>query len=132
MRYLFDTDTCIDLIRYKPAPVLRRLDQLRPGDVGLSSITAAELEFGAAHSASPEKNHLALARLFAAFSVLPFDHEVARAYGVLRHDLESHGTPIGPLNTLIAAHARHANLILVTRNVREFKRVRGLTVESWS
>ncbi len=132
MRFLFDTDTCVDLIRYRPAPVLRRLDHLRPGDVGLSSITVAELEYGTARSASPEKNRLALARLFTAFSVLPFDHAVARAYGTLRHELESHGTPIGPLDTLIAAHARHANLILVTRNIREFKRVRGLTVESWA
>ena len=132
MRFLFDTDTCIDLIRYKPAPVLRRLDHLRPGDVGLSSITAAELDYGAAHSASPEKNRLALARLIAAFPVLPFDHEVARVYGVIRHELESKGTPIGPLDTLIAAHARQAKLILVTHNVREFKRVQGLTVESWS
>lgn len=131
-RYLLDTDTCIDLIRHQPAALMRKLDQLRPGEAGVSSITAAELEFGVARSAEPTRNRQALAKLFSALVVLPFDVEAAREYGTLRHELETKGAPIGPLDTLIAAHARQRGLIAVTRNLREFKRVTGLRVESWT
>ena len=132
MRYLLDTDTCVDLIRHQPAAILRKLDHVQPGEVGVSSITAAELEFGAARSADPARNRRALAKLFSALIVIPFDHQAAQNYGTLRHELESKGTPIGPLDTLIAAQARHLGLVLVTRNLREFKRVPSLRVESWT
>ena len=132
MRYLLDTDVCIDLIRHQPAALLRKLDHLQPGDAGVSAITASELEFGAARSAEPKRNRQALIKLFSALVVLPFDQAAAQSYGDLRSVLEAGGTPIGPLDTLIAAHARALGLILITRNLREFKRVPGLRVDTWS
>jgi tRNA(fMet)-specific endonuclease VapC len=131
IRYLFDTDVCIELIRRQPAALLRRLDVLSPGDVGVSSITEAELEYGAEHSAAPGRNRAALVRLLALLPPQPFTSAAAAVYGRVRHELETAGHPIGPLDTLIAAHALQLGLTLVTGNIREFRRVPGLRVESW-
>ena len=101
------------------------------GDVGVSSITVAELQFGVQKSQRPLQNQEALALFLAPLIIADFDHAAAEAYGVIRADLERQGTPIGSLDTLIAAHALSLGVTLVTDNEREFSRVPGLQVENW-
>ena len=131
MKYLLDTDICIYILRGQPKKVAERFRRLRPGDVGLSSIALAELAFGAAYGESP-RNRERLETFVAPLSVVDFDQEAALAYGQLRADLFRRGTPIGPLDMLIAAHALALDVTLVTNNEREFKRVPGLRVENWT
>jgi tRNA(fMet)-specific endonuclease VapC len=132
IRYLLDTNICIDLIRQRAPGVVTRLRRRKIGSIGISSITLAELQFGVAKSNDPPRNTIALAHFCAPLEICPFDHEAASIYGQVRADLERAGTPIGPLDTLIAAHARALNAVLITSNEREFSRVAGLPVENWS
>ncbi len=132
MKYLLDTNICIFLIRTKPAAVLRRFQQHLADDVGISSVTLAELRYGADKSSRPGQNHAALNAFVAPLSVAAFDAKAADQYGTIRADLEFRGTPIGPLDTLIAAHALRLQRTLVTNNTSEFSRVSGLRVEDWT
>ena len=131
MRFMLDTDTCIALIKRKPAPVLRRLTALAPGEAGISAITLAELRFGVEKSAARDRNDRALDAFVLPLEVADFDEAAAAAYGAVRSALEKAGTPIGPLDTQIGAHALSLGAALVTHNVREFRRVPGLTVVDW-
>jgi len=131
MPWLLDTNTCIYIIKQKPASVIEKFNAITPGQVALSVITLAELEYGARKSAATEKNLTALRKFSIPFDILPFDYNATVEYGIIRADLEMKGTPIGPLDTLIAAHAKSLNYILVTNNEREFSRVTGLQVENW-
>ncbi len=132
MRFMLDTNVCIDLIRHRPAGLIRRLQRTEPGEVCVSTITLSELEHGVAKSAMPVRNRLALIEFMAPIAVLPYSGEVPPVYGRIRACLEAKGIPIGSLDTLIAAHALAFNLTLVTANEREFKRVPGLQVANWS
>ena len=100
--------------------------------VCISSITLAELEYGMKHSSNPAKNEQALLRFLIPLSILPFGAVAATEYGAIRTYLQNNGTPIGPLDMLIAAHAKSENMILVTNNVREFERVPELEIENWA
>lgn len=131
MTYLLDTNICIYAMKNKPEHVLQRLKKELNSGVCISSITLAELEYGMKHSSNPAKNEQALLRFLIPLTVLPFGAAAASEYGTIRTYLQNNGTPIGPLDTLIAAHARAENMILVTNNVREFERVPGLEVENW-
>lgn len=131
MRVLLDTNICIYLIRERPPEVLRRFEEHAVGDIGLSSVTVAELYFGAHKSRRPDQNKRALEQFLLPLEITGFDHEAAAAYGGTRAVLENRGTPIGSLDTLIAAHAVSLDVTLVTNNVREFERVPGLRVENW-
>lgn len=131
IRHLLDTNICIDLVRRRAPRVVARLRRRRIGTVGISSITLAELHFGVAKSSDPPRNLIALAHFCAPLEVCPFEHDAASAYGPVRARLERAGTPIGPLDTLIAAHALALDVTLVTGNEREFARVPGLKVENW-
>ena len=131
MRYLLDTNICIHIIRQKPAGLLSRLTTLLIGDVGLSTITVAELQVGVRKSRDPGRNAEALALFLLPLEIAAFDYAAAEAYGHIRAALESAGTPIGPLDTLIAGHAASLDAILVTDNVAEFSRVPGLRLENW-
>ena len=131
MKYLLDTNTCIFVIKKKPQSVVRRLRSEKPEDVGISSVTVAELEFGVSKSQYPDRNRIALLQFLLPFGVLDFDQNAARHYGQIRAALEAAGTPIGPLDTLIGSQARAYGLVLVTNNRREFGRIEGLTVEDW-
>jgi len=132
MAYLLDTNVCVAIIRRHPVAVLARLKSLEEEPVGLSAITLAELEFGAAHSRQPEVARAAVEAFVMPFSILPFGGSATRTYGRLRAWLEDRGTPIGPLDTLIAAHALALGFTLVTNNLREFERVEGLRLENWA
>ena len=131
MILLLDTNTCIYLIKKHPPEVLRRFNEYTVGDIGISSITAAELHFGVQKSQRPEENRRALEQFLLPLTVAHFDENTAAAYGHVRAHLEKQGTPIGSLDTLIAAHALSLDLTLVTNNVREFERVPGLKVKNW-
>ncbi len=132
IQYLLDTDICIYLIKERPGKVIRRLRQESPTDVGVSSITLSELELGVHRSARPEQNRTALFQFLAPLSILPYDDLAAACYGELRSHLESSGTPIGSMDTLIAAHALSLECKLVTNNVREFSRATELAIENWA
>jgi tRNA(fMet)-specific endonuclease VapC len=131
MRYLLDTSICVELIRGRAPRVFNRLRKLAVDEAGISSITLAELQYGVGKSSSPARHRELLAKFLAPLAVVPFDDSPAQAYGDLRAALEREGTPIGPLDTLIAAHAVSVNATLLTSNEREFRRVRGLRVENW-
>jgi tRNA(fMet)-specific endonuclease VapC len=132
MRFMLDTNTCVDLIRKRDDRILRRMRRLRLDDLCVSSVTLSELEYGAAKSGNPGKNRLALAEFMTPLAVVPYDDAAAAVYGQVRADLERAGTPIGPLDTMIAAHALSLGLILVTDNEREFRRVSGLEIQNWA
>lgn len=131
MRYLLDTNICVMLIRQKPQTVLAQLTQHPFTDVAVSAITVAELHYGVAQSAQPAQNQQALTYFLLPLTILPFDGQVAAAYGEIQVYLEAQGTPIGAIDTLLAAHAVSHKLIFVTNNVRGFAGVPGLRVEDW-
>jgi tRNA(fMet)-specific endonuclease VapC len=131
MKWMLDTDTCIALIKRKPPELLKRLQAKAVGDVGISSVTLAELRFGVAKSARPEQNRAALDQFLLPLDIAAFDELAAETYGDIRAKLEAKGMPIGPLDTLIAGHALNLNVILVTHNLKEFRRVKDLRMEDW-
>jgi tRNA(fMet)-specific endonuclease VapC len=131
MRFMLDTDSCIALIKRKPNSILRRLTSLSPGEAGISAISLAELRYGVATSAQQEKNGLALDEFLLPLEVADFDEPTAESYGMVRAALEKAGTPIGPLDTQIGAHALSLGATLITHNSREFRRIPGLAVEDW-
>jgi tRNA(fMet)-specific endonuclease VapC len=130
---LLDTNVCITLINRRPGHerLLERIDGRAYGELLISTITLAELEFGVAKSTRGAENRGRLELFLARFEAATFDERAAAAYGPLRATLEAGGTPIGPLDALIAAHALALDAALVTNNVREFRRVPRLKVENW-
>lgn len=131
IRFLFDTGICIELIRGRAPGLLGRLRHRRIGTIGISVITLAELLYGVAKSRDPARNAVALAHFCAPLEICPFDHVAGASYGEIRAALERAGTPIGPLDTLIAAHAVAMGATIVTNNECEFHRVRQVRVENW-
>ncbi len=131
MKYLLDTNICIYIIKKRPLGVLRRLKEMRLSDIGISSITLSELEYGVEKSERREQNKAALIEFAAPLQVFPYDDLAAMEYGRIRAFLEKRGRPLGPLDMLIAAHALALNFVLVTNNLREFRRVPALRVENW-
>jgi len=129
---MLDTNICIYYIKKKPPHVMEKVHQSMLDGVCISAITLAELEYGVAKSAYPERNVEELARFLSVFDVIFFNDEAAAMYGILRADLQRKGTPIGPMDTLLAAHAKAARLTLVTNNTQEFERVGGLVLENWA
>ena len=132
MRYMLDTNICIYAIKQKPEKVFQKLQEVDPSEVCISSVTYAELVHGVEKSASVEKNRLALSMLLANIEILNFDANAADNYGKIRADLEKNGSPIGPLDMMIAGHARSLGYIVVTNNEKEFKRVSDLKIENWA
>ena len=131
MKYLLDTNICIYIIKKKPPEVLQKLAEYTIGEIGLSSITIAELKYGVQKSQQPDRNEKALEKFIIPFEIVAFDYKASIAYGKIRAELEAKGTPIGPLDNLIAAHALSLNVTLVTNNTREFLRIPGLKVINW-
>jgi tRNA(fMet)-specific endonuclease VapC len=127
---LLDTNICIHVINARPPAVLERFRQHRMGEIGVCSVVAAELAYGVAKSGST-RNRQALEMFLAPLVILPFDEAAVWVYGDLRAELERKGTPIGSLDTMIAAHALSQQSTLVTNNTREFARVPGLALENW-
>jgi len=129
--YMLDTNICIYIIKERPEQVIERLRHTRISDVGVSTITLSELEYGAAKSSRPEQNKLAILEFLAPLEILPYDDMAAREYGKTRAYLEKQGTPVGSMDMLIAAHALSLKYILVTNNESEFRRIPALKIENW-
>ena len=132
MRYMLDTTICIYAIKNKPPVVIQNILKQDPGELCISAVTYAELMHGVEKSQAVDRNRTALTLFLSSISVLPFDDYAAEEYGKIRADLERKGTPIGPMDMLIAAHAKAKGLILVTNNTREFCRVKNLSIEDWT
>lgn len=132
MRYLLDTDICINLIRKRPPHLLQRFTNYATTDIAVSSITIAELRYGVYRSSKQLQNQQALEQFLIPLVLLDFDYDASVAYGRLRAYLEAQGTPIGALGILIAAHALSRQLTVITNNTREFARVPELVVENWA
>ncbi len=131
MKIVLDTDICIYAINRKCPEILSRVRDYDIGQVGISSISCAELRFGVANSAKPEENLDRLERFLLPLEIVPFDAEAGRHYGRIRSELKRLGCPIGSNDLLIASHALALDATLATNNVREFSRVGGLRVEQW-
>ena len=132
MKFMLDTNICIYIIRNKPIKVRNKFATVEPKNVCISSITSSELWYGIHKSANFEKNAIALEKFLSPLTILNYDERASKTYGDIRSKLESKGNVIGSMDLLIAAHAASQNLTLITNNVREFKRVKGLNVENWT
>ena len=130
--YLLDTNICIYAINGRNRKIVDTFKSLPIGEIALSVITLAELEYGASKSAHRDRNRLMLMGFVSPFRILPFDGRDAEVFGILRAHLEREGTPIGPYDLQIAAQALARNCVLVTNNVREFERIPGLKIENWA
>ena len=134
MIWMLDTDTVGYLINRAPGAqhVRRRLSGRSPGEIRLSSITVAEIQYGVAAGDVSEEREDALAEFLELFQLDDFPVAAAADYGEIRVALERAGTTIGPYDLLIAAHARYVGATLVTNNEREFRRVPRLSVQNWT
>ena len=132
MKFILDTDICIYIIKQKPREVLERFNDYKVGDIGISSISIAELQYGASKSLHPQKNTNALNEFIAPLEIAAFDEQAVQYYGEVRAFLEKRGTPIGSMDTLIGAHALSLGVTLVTNNVREFQRIKELSLVNWA
>jgi tRNA(fMet)-specific endonuclease VapC len=130
MKYLLDANVVIALLNDRNSRPARRLRRYEPDDVAISAIVAHELYYGAFKSARRARNVALIEKL--RFPIIEFDSDDAREAGELRAWLTLHGTPIGPYDMLIGGQARARNLVLVTRNTGEFRRVPGLKIADWS
>ena len=132
--WLLDSNICIYPINRRPGyeRLIERFDRRDYGALLISAITLAELEFGVAKSARGAENRSRLELFLARFETAPFDARAAAAYGTVRAALENRGTPIGPLDLMIAAHGLAIGATVVTTNLGEFRRVRGLRCRDWT
>lgn len=131
MAFLLDTNVCIDYLTARYQKVVERIQGSSPEDLFLSVVVVAELRYGADHSARRRTNHARIDALIEEIEPLDFDLRAAATYGRVRAQLEAGGTPIGPNDMLIAAHALSRGLTVITDNTAEFGRVRGLKVDNW-
>ena len=131
MKILLDTNICIYMIKNNPPEVRRRFQDIMLGDVYISSVTVAELQYGVEKSAAKEKNALALEAFLLPLAIAPFDLDSAIAYGKMRAVLERQGVPIGGMDMLIAAQAIAHDFTLITHNLKEFQRIHNLKYETW-
>ena len=131
MTYLLDTDTCIEMMRGNAQRAIAKAATTKASEICLSSIVRFELLTGARRSARPEAELQKVEIFSQKFMLLDFDDRCAAEAAWVRSELESRGSKIGPYDTLIAGVGRAYNLVVVTRNLSEFRRVRGLRVEDW-
>jgi len=132
MKYMLDTNICVGIIRKKTTNLLEKIVQFIPGEIGISTITVAELTYGAQKSNFPAQNLLALEQFLLPLEVAEYDYAAAIVYGQIRANLEERGLLIGAMDMLIGAHALSLNVVLVTNNMREFQRIPNLKLEDWT
>ena len=131
MKYLLDTNICIYIINHKPPSAVEYIRKKKADEIGISTITIAELEYGVYRSQKPDQNRIALLEFLVPFQIFDFDQLAASSYGQIRKALEMKGKPIGPMDLLIASIAISRSLILVTNNEKEFKQIKELEIENW-
>ena len=116
----------------RPIGIIQRFKQFDVGEIGVSTSTVSELQYGVAKSKNHRLNKQRVGEFLSPLEILPYDEIAANVYGDIRTQLEGRGESIGPLDLLIAAHALSQKLVLVTNNEKEFKRVENLKVENWA
>jgi tRNA(fMet)-specific endonuclease VapC len=131
MKVMLDTDICIYTIRQHPQSVLDRFARYLAGDLGISVMTLAELDYGVSKSSDPARNRQALDEFISPLQVATFDRSASWHCGRIRAALDRKGVPIGSMDLLIAAHALSLDIPLVTNNQKKFRRVPGLRTENW-
>jgi len=131
LRYMLDTNICIQVIKDRPERLRQRFNRFAE-QMCISSITLAELFYGAEKSKRQTANFAAIEQIRGQLTVLPFADRPAHQFAMIKCELERKGKPIGPYDLLIAGHARSEGLTLVTNNEREFRRVEGLRIENWT
>ena len=131
MNFLIDTNICIYIMNKRPPIVIHRFKNTDVGQIGISTITVSELNYGASKSKLQKQNFKRLEEFLTPFEIIPYDQNASHYYGEIRCQLENQGNIIGPLDLLIAAHALSKDLTLVTNNEKEFKRIKSLKVENW-
>lgn len=129
--WLLDTNTCIYFLNQASERITRRFTQLSPSQIMLPAITVAELYYGAEKSKAQAKNRERVKQFVSTFEIVPFDEKACTTYAKVRYELERSGTPIGPMDLLIASISLTHNFILVTNNSQEFKKVKGIKLENW-
>ncbi|WP_258111590.1 type II toxin-antitoxin system VapC family toxin [Alicyclobacillus sp. SP_1] len=132
MLYMLDTNICIYLIKRRSNELFKRMRVFRTGEIVVSVVTVAELQYGVSKSEHKERNQAALEAFLLPLEIANFSLDETVVYGNVRAELERRGQTIGPLDTMIAAHALSLDVPLVTNNTREFERVKGLRVEDWT
>ncbi|HBR22618.1 MAG TPA: VapC toxin family PIN domain ribonuclease [Nitrospiraceae bacterium] len=132
MKFMLDTNTCIFLIKQKSQKVLHHFKSCSVGDIGISAVSLAELEYGVEKSQHIQKNKIALNEFLLPLEIAPFDDNAAEIYGAVRSGLEKDGMPIGSMDMLIGAHALSLGVTLVTNNIKEFERIKTLKVVDWT
>jgi tRNA(fMet)-specific endonuclease VapC len=115
----------------RPIGIIQKFKQFDVGEIGVSTITVSELYYGICKSNNRRLNKQRVEEFLSPLEILPYDEIAAGIYGDIRLQLEKYGEPIGPLDLLIAAHALSRNLVLISNNEKEFKRVKTLKVENW-
>ena len=131
MKYLLDTNVCVDYLNGRHPAVTRAMQACSPDDLCVSSVVVGELRYGAEKSLHRQRNHARLDVLLAEIPCVDFNRNAASLYGRVRAALEKRGALIGPYDLQIAAHALALGLVLVSDNVREFRRIRALKIENW-
>ena len=131
IKYLVDTNVCIYIINKRPIGIIHKFKLFAVGEIGVSTITVSELQYGVSNSKNRRLNKQRVDEFLSPLEILPYDEFAANIYGDIRLQLEKRGKSIGPLDMLIAAHALSRNLILISNNEKEFKRVKNLKVENW-
>jgi tRNA(fMet)-specific endonuclease VapC len=131
MKYMFDTNICIYLIKQQPREVINKFQRITPGEIAISTVTVAEMIYGVEKSQYKEKNKAALQAFLAPLEIVDFDFAAAQQYGVVRAYSENIGKPIGAYDLMIAAHALSLGFVLVTNNEQKFQRIPDLIVENW-
>ncbi len=131
MKYLLDTDICSYIIRKRPRSLIDKFKSIPLGEIGISVITVCEFESGIPGSSRPEKLRSAIDTFLSPFSIIDFQQTDAIFFGIIDSSLQSRGTPIGDMDTMIASQALSRGLILVTNNIKHYARVPHLKYESW-
>ncbi|MCW7496812.1 type II toxin-antitoxin system VapC family toxin [Leptospira levettii] len=130
-QYLLDTNICIYIINQRPEIVYQKFKKISLEHIFISTITEFELKYGVEKSQKSDKNQKTLNELIGFFNVIPFDSTAATLAGAIRTRLEKKGEIIGPYDLLIASQSIANDLILVTNNEKEFKRIKELKIENW-
>jgi len=128
---LLDTNICIYFLNEKSDKLIRRFQEVTPADIKLPAVTVAELFYGAEKSKARKKNRQKVDAFIQPFEIIPFDEQACRVYGKIRSKVESLGTPIGPMDLLIASIGLAHDYVLITNNTKEFKRIKGLKIDNW-
>ena len=131
MTFLLDTKICIYIIKNKYIDIVKKMEKVGIENIGVSSITIAEMEYGISKSTKPKESESKLYEFLVPFTVLDFNVSAARYYGKIRNELNRKGTPIGTMDLLIASIAIANRLKIVTNNEKEFERISGLRIENW-